>query len=159
MQETRRSYTLEENEGRAVWFAGALMITKADGAQTDGRFNMMDQRVPPGYSVPLHVHRDEDEAWYILEGRATFYCADEQIEAGPGSWVFLPKGVPHVFKVGPEGGRLLTLTAPGGFADFVAEAGEPAPSLSVPPPSEPDTQRLAEIAAKYGIEILGPPLE
>ena len=157
MQATERAYVLGDGEGEAIWFAGALMQVKADAARTDGRFALLDQRVPAGYAVPLHVHRHEDEAWYVLEGEATFHCGDRVFAAGPGGWVFLPRGVPHAFKVGPTGGRLLTFSAPAGFADFVAEAGEPAPVRAVPPPGPPDVERLVPVAARHGIEILGPP--
>jgi quercetin dioxygenase-like cupin family protein len=108
--------------------------------------------------VPPHVHHDEDEAWYLLDGTVTFFCGDQQLDAGPGAWVFLPRQVPHTFRVGPQGAPMLTFTAPGSFADFVEAAGEPAQALVVPPPAAaPDPQRLASIAARYGIELLGPP--
>ena len=157
MKPVNRAYVSAPDDGEALWFSGALMVVKATGEQTDGRFALLDQTTPGNYAVPRHVHHDEDEAWYVLEGEATFFCGDERFAAGPGSWVFLPRGVPHTFKVGPDGARLLTLTAPANFAEFVRAAGEPAKSRTVPPPTPPDVERLAEIAARYGIEIVGPP--
>lgn len=157
MAPTDRAYVLGPDEGQASWFAGALMILKAGTADTDGRFALLDQRVPPGYAVPRHVHRTEDEAWYVLEGEATFYCGEQTFAAGPGSWVFLPQDVPHTFKVGTAGARLLTLTAPSGFADFVREAGDLATELTIPPPTPVDERRLAEIAQRHHVEIVGPP--
>lgn len=157
MQATDRTYALAAEEGEAIWFAGALMVLKAAGEQTDGRFALLDQRVPGDYAVPLHVHHDEDEAWYVLDGEATFYCGDERFTAGAGAWVFLPREVPHAFRVGPAGARLLTFSAPARFAEFVRAAGEPAPARSIPPPAPLDVERLAAVAAQYGIEILGPP--
>ena len=102
-----RAYMMKADEGQAIWFAGALMLLKAGSDQTDGGFAFLDQRVPGNYAAPRHVHHAEDEAWYVLEGNATFYCGDETFAAGPGSWVFLPRDIPHTFHVGPEGGRLL----------------------------------------------------
>jgi len=99
----RKAYLLTQEEGDALWFAGALMVLKATGEHTDGRFTFLDQRTPGDYAVPRHVHDREDEAWYILEGEVTFYCGTETLRAGPGSWVFAPKGVPHAFRVGPGG--------------------------------------------------------
>ncbi len=157
MSGVNKGYRLNADEGQAIWFAGALMILKAADDQTGGRFALLDQRVPGNYAAPRHIHHDEDEAWYLLEGQATFYCGDETFDAGPGSWVFLPKDVPHAFKVGPDGGRLLTFSAPAGFASFVQAAGVAAPELVVPPPEPPDLERLAVIAARYGVEIVGPP--
>lgn len=151
------AYILDDNDGEAYWFAGSLMVLKAGGDQTGGRFTIFDQHVPGGYAVPWHRHADDDEGWYMLEGEATFYCGDEQFSAGPGAWVFVPKGVPHTFRFGPAGGRLLVLGAPARFADFVREASEPAPKRTLPPPAPLDIERLASVAARYDIEILGPP--
>jgi mannose-6-phosphate isomerase-like protein (cupin superfamily) len=151
------AYVLGPDEGEAIWFAGALLVMKASREQTGGAFTFIDQRVPGDYAVPRHIHHDEDEAWYVLDGDVTVYCGEEQFRAGPGAWVFAPKGIPHAFRLGPEGGRLLTMTAPAGFADFVRAAGEPAAALTVPPPAEPDVQRLAELGHQHGIAIVGPP--
>lgn len=157
MTKQSKAYVMKADEGQAFWFAGALMILKAAGDQTDGHFAFLDQHVPGDYAAPRHVHHTEDEAWYVLEGDVTFYCGNDTFTAGPGAWVFLPRDVPHAFKVGAKGGRLLTMSAPANFADFVRAAGKPAPQLVVPPPESPDIEHLASIAAKYGIEIVGPP--
>jgi len=71
--------------------------------------------------------------------------------------VFAPREIPHTFKVGPHGARALTFGFPSGFAGFVKEFGEPAPSRAVPPPGPIDEGRLVELARKYQIEIVGPP--
>ena len=157
MSEDQRAYMLKTDEGQAIWFAGALMILKEAGDQTEGHFAFLDQRVPGNYTAPQHIHHAEDEAWYVLDGEVTFYCGNETFNAGPGSWVFLPKDVPHAFRVGPAGGRLLTLSAPASFANFVKDAGEPAPKLVAPPAKPADLDQLSKIAEKYGIEIVGPP--
>jgi mannose-6-phosphate isomerase-like protein (cupin superfamily) len=156
---TDRTYSLADKEGAAYWFVGALLQRKAGGAETDGKFALLDQTMPPGYAVPRHIHLDEDEAWYLLDGSMTFYCGEHVIEAAKYGWVFAPRGVPHTFKVGPAGARALTFAFPSTFADFVAEMGEPAPQLAVPPPVPVDQHRLAEVAHRYGIEIVGPPPE
>lgn len=157
-----RPYVLQDGEGTPFWFAGALMVLKAGAEQTGNRLALLDQFVPADYAVPVHVHHDEDEAWYILDGAATFYCGDERFTGAKGAWVFLPKGVAHSFRVTSAGARLLTLTVPAQFADFVRAAGEPAPSHTLPPAaSEADVglmiARMTDIAARFGIELLGPP--
>jgi hypothetical protein len=133
------------------------MVLGATVEHTDGRFTFLDQRTPGDCAVPRHVHDREDEAWYILEGEVTFHCGTETLRAGPGSWVFAPKGVPHAFRVGPEGARLLTMACPASFADFVRAAGEPAPALTLPEQALLDVERLTELGRQYGIQILGPP--
>jgi len=154
-----RTYSLGDKEGEAYWFVGALLQRKAGGAETEGKFALLDQTMPPGYRVPRHIHVNEDEAWYLLEGSMTFFCGEHVIEASKYGWVFAPRGIPHTFKVGSEGARALTLAFPSSFADFVAEMGEPAPQLTVPPPAPVDPHRLAQVAHRYGIEIVGPPPE
>lgn len=156
---TDRVYTRADGEGEAYWFVGALLQRKAGGTETEGKFALLDQTMPPGYAVPRHIHVNEDEAWYVLDGAMTFYCGDHVIEASERSWVFAPRGVPHTFKVGSNGARALTFAFPSTFADFVAEMGEPAPHMTVPPPAPVDQRRLADVAHKYGIEIVGPPPE
>ena len=112
---------------------------------------------PVGAGSPYHVHRAEEETFYVLDGTLEFISGDARRTGGPGSYVFLPRDIPHGFRViGTSPARLLILTTPAGFDGFVIEAGEPATELTLPPPSAPDMQKLVAIAAKYRIEILGP---
>lgn len=154
---TTGPYAVADGDGRATWFAGALLVHKAEGAATNYQFDLLDQTMPPGYVVPRHLHHTEDEAWYLLDGEMTFYCGDDELTATRGGWVFAPREIPHSFKVGPRGARALTFGFPSGFARFVAEFGEPAPRRAVPPPGPIDEGRLVELARKYQIEIVGPP--
>jgi mannose-6-phosphate isomerase-like protein (cupin superfamily) len=152
------AYALAESEGDPHWFAGALMVRKAGRSETGGSFDLLDQRMPPHYSVPRHVHHGEDEAWYLLDGEITFHCGDQQLHVKRGGWVFAPRNVAHTFKVGSAGARALTFTSPSGFAEFVAELGEPATELVAPPAAPVDEEALAAVALRYGAEIVGPPL-
>jgi quercetin dioxygenase-like cupin family protein len=152
-----RVYSLSDLEGPAYWFVGALLQRKAGTAETEGRLALLDQTMPPGYVVPRHIHINDDEAWYVLDGSMTFYCGEQVIEAVERSWVFAPRGLVHTFKVGANGARALTFALPSTFADFVAEMGEQTATLTVPAAGPVDEQRLAEVARRYGIEIVGPP--
>jgi quercetin dioxygenase-like cupin family protein len=143
------------DQGQAYWFLNALTIVKLSGKQTGGALALLEDRLPAGRASPFHVHRNEDETFYLLEGSMTFYNGSSKFTAGPGTTVFLPRNVPHGFRADTPG-RLLILTTPAGFDAFVAEAGEPAASLVIPPPKEPDFAKLTTLAAKYAIEILGP---
>ena len=154
--ETNRAYGLAENEGRALWFLGTLMVIKADAGLTEGRFDLLESTMPSGYAPPRHVHQ-ADEAWFVLEGDLTFTCGDAVIPAERGSWIFAPRNLEHGFKVGPHGARFLAFAFPSGFSRFVEEVGEPAPTRGIPPPGPVDPGRLTAIARKYGIEITGGP--
>ena len=119
---------------------------------------MVEFTHPPDFAVPPHIHRDADEAFYILEGAAKGFCGDDQWRATAGDFVWLPRGVPHGYAAdGDETLRTLAITLPTGFEQFVREAGEPARDRTLPPPSELDIPRLAELSAKYGAEFVGAP--
>jgi quercetin dioxygenase-like cupin family protein len=152
-------YFLADDAGSPFWFIGTLVVHKAAARDTRGAFDLVDQWLPAGFAPPRHIHRREDEAFYVLEGDATFWYGENELRAERGGFIYLPRGIEHALKVGHGGARLLTLTLPSGFAEFVAEAGEPARQRSIPAPGAVDTGRLAEIAARYGIEITGPPPE
>lgn len=150
-----QAYMIKRNEGESVWFLNTLVTYKASANQTSGQFGLIEQLLPPGFEPPLHVHHREDEAFYVLEGHLTFICNDNSFEADPGSFVFLPRDIPHTFKVSDKGqARLLQFNAPGGFERFHADMGEPAQTQTLPQPSAPDIAKLQQLAAKYGFELL-----
>ncbi len=155
---TSTSYALGREEGDSIWFLGTLMTVKAAGSQTGGAFGLIEQVLPPGFAPPLHAHHREDEAFYLLEGEATFVCGEQVYPAQPGSYVFFPRGVPHWFRVSSaEGARLLQFNWPAGLERFFIEAGEPAASMALPPARPPDLSKVLVLAPRYGLEILGPP--
>ena len=158
MTMTIEPYTLTREAGRPIWFLGTLMTLKATGEQTNGAYGLIEQVLPPRFASPLHVHHREDEAFYLLEGEATFTCGDQRMNASPGSYIFFPRDIPHWFCIkGTQPARLLQFNFPAGLENFFVEAGEPAPKLTLPPAGPPDVENLASTAAKYDIEILGPP--
>lgn len=84
--------------------------------------------------------------------------ADETVAAPPGSWVYVPRRAPHAWRCESTGGRLLSVTVPGGFERFYGEAAERvADRTRLPARSEPDVEVLSSAAARYGIRIVGPP--
>ena len=147
-------------EGEAIWFQPNRMEIKATAASTGGAYGLVESWVAAGHSPPLHVHHREDEAFFVLAGRVRFAAGGREIVAGPGSYVFLPRGVPHTFIVeGEQDAHMLTLISPGGGERFFLEAGRPPQGPGLPPPGPPDIARLRELAPKYGHEILGPPMK
>ena len=135
----------------------ALVAMKATGEQTAGAFGLIDNLMPVGFASPYHMHRNEDESFYVVEGEMTFYVGEEKVKAEPGAFVYGPRGVPHGFEVhGEEPARILLQNYPAGFEKFPMEVGEPAKELTIPPAEPPDMERLMAIAAKYDIDILGP---
>ena len=153
----KNGFVRTADEGRAFWFLNTLTINKVGAAETEGRLSIVDHRVPPGFAPPPHIHRASDETFLVLDGQVQGFCGSQAWTAGPGSLVFLPSGIPHGFQVSHAGpGRLIVIVSPGGFDQFVAAAGEPAPDLRLPDPVPPDPGRLAQLAAAHGIRILPP---
>jgi len=144
--------------GEAIWFLGGLLTVKADGTATGGGFDLIEQTWPVGFAAPPHIHRREEESFYVLEGEVAFRCGERAFGAGRGDTVVLPRGVPHTFRVeGSAPARMLALYTPAGARGFFAAVGRPAERRELPPPAPPDVPRLLAIAPEYGIEILPPP--
>jgi mannose-6-phosphate isomerase-like protein (cupin superfamily) len=152
-------YAALAGEGEETWFQPNRMTIKATADATGGAYGLVESWIPAGNSPPLHVHYREDEAFFVLAGRIRFRCADRDIVAGPGSFVFLPRNVPHTFIVeGAEQAHMLTLLSPGGGERFFVEGGRPPEGPGLPPPGPPDIAKLKEVAQRFGNEIVGPPL-
>jgi quercetin dioxygenase-like cupin family protein len=146
-------------EGESVWFLQNRMTVKAFAEDTGGAFGLVESRIAAGASPPLHVHRREDEAFFVIEGEVRFRCGDRELLAGPGSFVFLPRDVPHTFVVeGDDDAHMLTLMTPGGGERFFLEGGRPPEGPGLPPPGPPDIARLQRAASLFASEIVGPPL-
>jgi len=150
---------LPPHGGEALWFLGTLATIKASAETTGGRVSVIEQLAARGAGSPLHVHRREDEWFYVTQGELTLWVGGQVIEAPAGSFVYGPRDIPHTFEVTSDQARFLLVAEPAGFEAFLRAAGEPAEYLTIPPPTSepPDPARLAAAAAEYGVEILGPP--
>src|SRR3954454_14735233 len=152
-------YLLDQDEGEAYWLLGMLQTIKIGRDDTAGRYGLLEIVVPEGVGSPWHVHPEEDEWFYVLEGEMTFWVGDTRLSLNAGSFAFGPKAVPHTFYVESGEAKFLVGFRPMEFEGFLREVGEAAPERVVPPPLEahPDPAQLAPIAKRNGIEILGPP--
>jgi quercetin dioxygenase-like cupin family protein len=154
----RRPYVLASGDGASVWSLGGRFTTKVRGEVAEGRFALVESVAFQTTEPPLHIHQREDEAWYVLDGRMTFYVADQVLEAPTGSFVFAPRGLPHTFTVDTEPTRVLVLASPAGFERFAFDLGRPADSDTPPAGlTLPHPDVLGPVAERYGIEVVGPP--
>jgi quercetin dioxygenase-like cupin family protein len=129
---------------------GGDLVFKVRGEQSDGRLTAVETIIPPGQGPPLHVHPNEDETLYVIEGEVRFRLGDELCGGAAGSFAFVPRGMPHTFQnVGQEPARMIIHFAPGGIERFF----EGFAALDLPGP-----EAFATAAGEAGVEIAGPPL-
>lgn len=153
LSELNSALALGPDEGERLNWLGEPTVIKVSGRETSGHYAIAEVTSTPDGFVPLHVHNAEDEAFFIVEGTVDFTVGDRTFTAGPGSFVFGPRGVPHAYKVKTERARILMMFSPAGFEGFIRETSVP---LDGPPaPDGPDLEALVKTAARYGAEILG----
>jgi quercetin dioxygenase-like cupin family protein len=152
----------DASEGPAVWAVGSLFQQLASKAETGGPFGLTLVTQRHGSASPKHVHTREAEAFYLLDGNLTYQADDQTYQLGPESFIYLPPGVAHAFRVTSSTAKFLVINAPGGLIDIYDEVGRPAGNRVLPPPDEQqlhaDVERWLAAAPRYGIEVVGPPL-
>ncbi len=140
---------------------GRTAALKLQNQQTGQSVMAFEEVTPPGTATPLHLHHDSDEVMYILSGQYSFKVGDQSISGGPGTCVFMPRGIPHAWKYVGEGtGRAFIFYTPGeagkAFEEAVKLQHPTAPSIAVDEdPFLPlgDTDLLD----RHGWELVGPP--
>ena len=145
--------------GRALWHLGALLVFKALGEETNGQFWALEGFADRHMAVPLHAHTHEDEIWYVLDGEIRFITDTGEQIGKPGSFVFIPRYVPHTFQILSETARWFGIGTPAGLDQWFFETGEPAQGLTLPPPPArpPDVEAIVASLKRYGTDTLGPP--
>lgn len=135
-----QAFLSKPGEGQPLPMAGRVRVSSA---QTGGEFEVIELGTPPGGGGPApHIHHEHAECFYVIEGTFTFLFGNREVEAPPGSVVFVPRGMRHGFKAA-EGSRVLGFIAPAGIEGFLRElgtglmAGRPEPEVRV------------ELAGKY----------
>ena len=151
------SFFLGAEEGRLPQpfrFLGETIFVKVSGADTTGRYTVMEETTPPQGGPPLHSHLREDEWLYVLDGSVLCEVGGHQNVARAGDSVFVPKGMAHTFQnIGNAPSRILAVIEPAGAMElFFSEmtsacaGGDPGPAV------------LAALLRKHGLELLGPPV-
>jgi len=171
METGRRLLIVGPGEGVQVDLGGLGVHFKVWGESTSGQLAIVEHPMEPGRLVPPHVHHDEDELSYVLEGTFGVRVGEETATVGPGTYVFKPRGVPHTFwNAGPAPARLIELVWPAGFERFFETLGEIARTAGGPEDFAARRAELGrkyhldfvpdwipELKAKYGLKLLGEP--
>ena len=145
---------LGPGEGRTVPVPGHKLTHKAVGADTDGAYSLLEVELV-GDGPPQHIHKGEDEAFYVLEGKMKVLVGERTFVVTAGSFVTIPRGTVHAFaRVGQEPAKVLAIFSPPGFEQFFDEAVD----LDVTD-TEAYVAKAEALAEKYNMEIVGPPLE
>lgn len=126
---------------------------KLSSADADGQLSMFLQTLPPGEGTNEHMHRDCDETGHVLEGTLTAKVGGEMVTYSPGDTFFIKRGIPHaISNFGDETLKFLFTVTPGGIEGYFREVSDK--DMNAPD----DIARLAKIADKYGLAVIGPPI-
>lgn len=126
------------------------MTVKASEDVTARAFTLLEATEPPDFGPPMHIHHNAAEAFYVLEGEYIIFIEDQESRCPAGSFIYIPLGVKHGFRVGSVASRKLNLYAPGVMVGYFDEL-----SAAIAD-GVADDKRLGAIATKNGVEVVGP---
>jgi len=139
--------------GRRIDLGDFETLVKADADTRGGTVSVLEATEPPGFGPPIHVHDDAAEAFYVLEGDYVMHLDGEDHHCPAGTFIFIPAGLPHGFRVGGMPSRKLNFYFPAAmtryFDDLAAALGR----------ADVTDAELAEIAETHRMHIVGPPSE
>jgi quercetin dioxygenase-like cupin family protein len=143
-----------EHQQQLEWLDGSTLAILLDGAASDGQLMIGRFDVSEGEAPPYHMHTHEDEVFLLIKGTALVWADDQQSELTEGGIAFLPKNIPHAYRITSKKADLLVINTPAGIEGMFRETGRDrstprAPGFQVKP--------RPEVSAKYGSIILGPP--
>jgi quercetin dioxygenase-like cupin family protein len=157
---THRVEPYVAHQGEARWYGDGLFEFLIPEAATGGALSLLRATMPQGFSPPRHIHTREDEVFVVLEGDICFELDGRRQLAGPGTNVFMPRGVPHTFRVQSEVARVLGFMAPGQFEQLFRNLSVPAGERGLPQRGTVPLDLPAVMAeqTRLGTEVVGPPL-
>jgi mannose-6-phosphate isomerase-like protein (cupin superfamily) len=148
-----KPYVLGPGEGRFIDLGEFGMTVKASEAETAGVVSVLEAEEPPGFGPPIHVHHDCAEAFYVLDGEYIMQLEDREFVCPAGSFIFIPQGSRHGFRVGSVPSRKLNFYFPASMIGYFNDLADALLRDDV------RDEELAEIAATHAMEIVGPPSE
>jgi quercetin dioxygenase-like cupin family protein len=152
-----------EHTHNYYWFLNTLVCVKVSCNENKDAISLLEHTAPTNDSPPMHIHLNEDEIFYVLEGNIRYRINEEDHELIAGQSILVPKGVPHTYLVeSSPRARWLTVTNHKDFELFVMKMSRKADHIELPPlagaPTPEQIEHLNNTALKFGIKIVGPPL-
>ena len=141
---------LRPGEGRPINLAGFQMSVKATRDETGGAFSLLEANEPAGFGPPLHMHHDAAEAFYVLEGEYIIFLEGREVSCPTGSFIFVPIGMPHGFRVSNMASRKLVFFTPAAMVGYFDELSDATRNGDV------DPLVVSQIADRYSMEVIGP---
>lgn len=142
-------FVLRPGEGRRIDLGSLSMCVKATAAVTGGSFSLLEADEPPDFGPPMHIHHDAAEAFYVLKGEYRIFVEAEEWQCPAGSFIYIPAGVTHGFRVGRTAGSKLNLYLPAAMIGYFDELSEALSS------GGQDPERVERIAGRYSMEVVG----
>ena len=138
------------------WLAGGTMSILLDSEATEGQLLVARSHTSEGVASPYHMHTREDEVFMMISGTAQFWCGEEESELAEGGIIFLPKNVPHAYRITSAKADMMIICTPGGNEGLYRYVGRDR-ATQRPDGWEITPERLAEGARMVGSVVLGPP--
>ncbi|MFF7216780.1 cupin domain-containing protein [Streptomyces sp. NPDC008238] len=123
-------------------------------AESNGEFSLVECQIPDGTGTPPHIHHNESETFFVLEGEVVVIAGGEEHILQPGGLVYVPKGTRHHF-VNRSGKqvRMLAFFSPGGMDGLFTDVGSPGIRGVLAPPKPRNYELMARMAVKYGYSL------
>ena len=150
MSSSNGGVVLRPGEGRAIDLGNFAMSLKASGEETDGAFTLLEAAEPADFGPPMHIHHDCGEAFFVLDGLYRIFIEGEEFDCPAGSFIWIPRGLRHGFRVGGLPSRKLNLYTPAAMLGYFHDL-----SAAITSGTATD-ERLDEIARDASVEIVGP---
>jgi quercetin dioxygenase-like cupin family protein len=148
------------HQGEARWYGDSLFEFLIPSDATGGGLSVFRATLSEGFSPPRHVHTREDEVFLVLDGDVCFDLDGRRLLAGPGTSVFMPRGIPHTFRIQSPVARMLGVIVPGAFEQLFRNLSVPARERALPEAGTIPLDIPAVMAeqSRLGTEVVGPPL-
>lgn len=159
IQTISKGFKIKSGEGRIhghIKLKGVnsnLLDVKISGSDTKGELAIFEQTsLSQGRGTPFHVHFEQDEVFYVLQGSYRFKVGNELYDLTVGDSIFLPRQIPHAWTQISKTGKMTVTVQPAGKLEnfFIAMAAFE---------KEPTSEEVAAIFASNEMKIVGPPLK